>query len=126
MNSWQSAGLEGMHDIYYGTALPPHRKPLQIVHPSDRIGGPYLHCPAEKVVAVVPTHAPDRNAAFKPVDDTSRLIAGHVLDFLTHEVRRGRLPATLLPIQSGSATSPTPCSPDWTTGRSARSPRTPR
>ena len=26
VNSWQNPHLEGMHDIYYGTALPPHRK----------------------------------------------------------------------------------------------------
>ena len=31
VNSWQPAGLDGMHDIYYGTALPPHRKPIQIL-----------------------------------------------------------------------------------------------
>jgi succinyl-CoA:acetate CoA-transferase len=101
VNSWQPAELEGMHDIYYGTALPPHRKPIQIVEPSDRIGGPYLNCPAEKIVAIVPTHAPDRNTPFNPPDAQSRLIADHVLDFLSHEVRRGRLPATLLPLQSG-------------------------
>ena len=101
VNSWQPIELEGMHDIYYGTALPPHRRPIQIREPSDRIGVPYLHCPPEKIVAVVPTDAPDRNAVFKPVDGVSRLIAGHVLDFLAHEVRRGRLPATLLPVQSG-------------------------
>jgi succinyl-CoA:acetate CoA-transferase len=101
VNSWQPAELEGMHDIYYGTALPPHRLPIQLLHPSDRIGGPYLHCPPEKIVAIVPTHSPDRNAPFKPVDDDSRQIAGHVLDFLSHEVKRGRLPASLLPLQSG-------------------------
>jgi succinyl-CoA:acetate CoA-transferase len=101
VNSWQPAELEGMHDIYYGTALPPHRKPLQIVEPSDRIGVPYLHCPPEKIVAIVPTHAPDRNSAFKPIDNDSQLIAGNVLEFLTHEVKQGRLPTTLLPLQSG-------------------------
>ena len=101
VNSWQPIELEGMHDIYYGTALPPHREPLQIRHPSDRIGVPYLHCPPEKIVAVVPTHGPDRNTPFKPADDDSRLIAAHVLDFLAHEVKRGRLPPTLLPLQSG-------------------------
>jgi succinyl-CoA:acetate CoA-transferase len=101
VNSWQPAELEGMHDIYYGTALPPHRRPLQILKPSDRIGVPYLHCPAEKIIAVVPTDAPDRNAPFKPADSTSQLIAGHVLDFLSQEVRHGRLPAALLPLQSG-------------------------
>ena len=45
MNSWQPAELEGMHDIYYGTALPPDRTPIQILRPSDRIGVPYLRCP---------------------------------------------------------------------------------
>jgi succinyl-CoA:acetate CoA-transferase len=29
------------------------------------------------------------------------MIAGHLLDFLAHEVRRGRLPPALLPLQSG-------------------------
>ncbi len=101
VNSWQPTELEGMHDIYYGTALPPHRRPIEILEPSDRIGVPYLRCPPEKIVAVVATNAPDRNTPFKPADTVSEQIAGHVMDFLTGEVRRGRLPATLLPLQSG-------------------------
>ena len=101
VNSAQPIELEGMHDIYYGTALPPNRKPLEITHPSDRIGVPYLHCPPEKILAVVPTNSPDRNSPFKPPDADSKEIAGHVLDFLGHEVQKGRLPATLLPLQSG-------------------------
>lgn len=101
VNSWQPAELEGMHDIYYGTSLPPQRKPIQILQPADRIGVPYLYCPPEKIVAVVPTHSPDRNSPFKPPDRDSILIADHVLDFLTHEVKEGRLPPTLLPLQSG-------------------------
>jgi succinyl-CoA:acetate CoA-transferase len=101
VNSWQSADLEGMHDIYYGTALPPNRRPIQLVRPGDRIGEPYLRCPPEKVVAVVETDAPDRNTAFSPPDEASRRIAGHLIEFLEHEVGRGRLPAELLPIQSG-------------------------
>jgi succinyl-CoA:acetate CoA-transferase len=101
VNSWQPIEIEGMHDIYYGTALPPDRKPVEIVRPDDRIGIPYLSCPLEKIVAIVPTHAPDRNSPFKPADSASERIAGHVLEFLGHEVKRGRLPATLLPLQSG-------------------------
>ena len=46
VNSWQPAELEGMHDIYYGTALPPNRKPIQIVEPADRIGVPVPALPA--------------------------------------------------------------------------------
>jgi succinyl-CoA:acetate CoA-transferase len=101
VNSAQPLELEGMHDIYYGTALPPDRLPLQITAPGDRIGVPYLHCPPEKIIAVVPTDSPDRNSPFKAPDDDSRQIAGHVMEFLSHEVKKGRLPATLLPLQSG-------------------------
>ncbi len=101
VNSWQPAELEGMHDIYYGGALPPDRSPLGILRPSDRIGVPYLRCPPEKIVAVVLTNDPDYAAPVRPADGDSQLIAGHLLDFLSHESRRGRLPGTLLPLQSG-------------------------
>jgi succinyl-CoA:acetate CoA-transferase len=101
VNSWQSADLEGMHDVYYGTALPPNRRPIPLVHAADRIGERYLRCPPEKVVAVVETDAPDRNTGFTEPDDASIRIAGHLIEFLEHEVARGRLPANLLPLQSG-------------------------
>jgi len=101
VNRWHPAGLEGMHDIYYGTQLPPHRKPIPILGPGDRIGEPYLHVDPDKVVAVVETDLPDRNSAFSPPDETSTAIAAHILDFLDHEVKQGRLPAELLPLQSG-------------------------
>ncbi|MBD7987750.1 acetyl-CoA hydrolase/transferase family protein [Luteimonas sp. Sa2BVA3] len=101
VNSWQPAALDGMHDVYYGTALPPHRKPILLEHPDDRIGEPSLRVDPDKVVAVVETHAPDRNSAFSPPDEASRRIAGHLLDFLSHEIDRGRLTRGLLPLQSG-------------------------
>jgi len=101
VNSWQSEHLEGMHDIYYGTQLPPNRVPIPIVHPGDRIGQPTLKVDADKVVAVVETADPDRNTPFKPLDEDSKAIAGYFLDFLKNEVKQGRLPANLLPLQSG-------------------------
>ncbi len=101
VNSWQASEMEGMHDVYYGTALPPHRTPIEILHPADRIGVPYLRCDPDKIVAVVETNAADRNAPFNPPDQASKQIAGHVLEFLGHEVSKGRLPPTLLPLQSG-------------------------
>jgi len=101
VNSLQSAGLEGMHDIYYGTRLPPLRRPIPLVGPGDRIGEHYLHCDLSKVVAVVETNQPDRNSAFAAPDETSQRIAGHIIDFLQQEVKLGRLPADLLPLQSG-------------------------
>lgn len=101
VNGWQSERLEGMHDIWYGASRPPRRQPIPILAPGDRIGEPYLHCPPEKVIAVVETHAADRNSAFTPPGGESRRIAGHILEFLEHEVGRGRLPPELLPLQSG-------------------------
>src|SRR3954464_8273298 len=101
VNTSQSADLDGMHDIYYGTALPPHRVPIPITEPGDRIGRPHYLCPPEKVLAVVLTDGPDRNTPFTPADEVSHAIAGHVIEFLEHEVARRRLPSSLLPLQSG-------------------------
>ncbi|MEN9475189.1 MAG: Succinyl-CoA:coenzyme transferase, partial [Pseudomonadota bacterium] len=88
-------------DIYYGTERPPHRKPIPMTHPGDRIGEPYLHVDLSKVVAIVETDSPDRDTKFSAPDETSQRIAGHILDFLAHEVKKGRLPPELLPLQSG-------------------------
>jgi len=101
VNNWQNPLLEGMHDIYYGTQLPPNRKPIPLVKPDDRIGEPYLRVDPNKVIAVVETDSADRNSAFSTPDADSRRIAGHILEFLEHEVKMGRLPRNLLPIQSG-------------------------
>ena len=50
---------------------------------------------------MVETNAPDRNSAFAPLDDCSRQIAGHLIDFFRHEIAKGRLLPQLLPLQSG-------------------------
>ncbi len=101
VNSWQPAALEGMHDIYYGLEPPPNRKPIPLTKPGERIGSPYLHIPAEKIAGIVLTDSPDRNSAFKAPDAASKQIAGHILEFLSWEVKKGRMPANLLPLQSG-------------------------
>jgi len=101
VNTSQNPALEGMHDIYYGTELPPYRIPIPMVHPGDRIGEPYLRCDPAKVIAVVQTDLPDRSSHFTPPDETSQRIAGHIIEFLQQEVKAGRLPADLLPLQSG-------------------------
>lgn len=101
VNSSQPEALEGMHDIYYGLQPPPNRGPIPLVRPDQCIGTPYLMVPPEKVIAVVPTNSRDRNSPFKPPDNNSRRIAAHILEFLTWEVKKGRMPANLLPLQSG-------------------------
>jgi len=101
VNSWQPRDLEGFHDIYYGTRLPPYRAPIQLTHPMQRIGDPYLRVDPDKVVAVVETNAPDRNTPLSPPDADSTAMADLLVDFLRHEVARGRMPPDLLPLQSG-------------------------
>jgi succinyl-CoA:acetate CoA-transferase len=101
VNSRQPLGLEGMHDVYYGTERPPRRKPIPMIGPGDRIGVPYLHVDLDKVLAIVETNLPDRNTDFAAPDENSESIAQHILDFLGHEVKKGRLPPELLPLQSG-------------------------
>ncbi len=101
VNDWQPREYEGFHDVYYGTRRPPYRTPIELRDPLQRIGDPYLRVDPEKVVAVVRTHAPDRDNSFAPFDETSEAMAGHLIDFLRHEVRAGRLPESLLPLQAG-------------------------
>ncbi|MEX0426412.1 acetyl-CoA hydrolase/transferase family protein [Nocardioides sp. DS6] len=101
VNSWQPREFEGFHDVYYGTRLPPHRAPIQLTSPMQRIGDPYLRVDPDRVVAVVETNAPDRNSPLAPLDDHSRAMADLLVDFLRHEVRHDRMPASLLPLQSG-------------------------
>ena len=101
VNSWMNPALLGMHDVYYGTRLPPHRKPIPIIAPGDRIGETTYRCNPDKIIAIVETHAPDRNTTFTPPDEVSGAIAGHILEFFEHEVKQGRLPRNLLPLQSG-------------------------
>lgn len=87
VNSWQSLDLEGMADIFTIAALP-NRTPVPINNVGDRVGTPYIPIDLNKVVAVVETDAPDRNSPFKPIDETSKRIAGHFLDFLEGGGRR--------------------------------------
>ncbi len=101
VNSWQSLALDGMHDIYYGTERPPNRRPIPMIRASDRIGEPYFRVDPSKIVAIVETDASDRCTAFSPPDAVSQTIADHIIDFLSHEVKAGRLPENLLPLQSG-------------------------
>ena len=105
VNSWQSEHLEGMHDIYKIEKLP-NRQPIPIVKPGDRVGTTYIEIPQEKVVAVIETNAPDRNAPFKAPDEVSEKIAANFIEFLEGEVAAGRLTYDSFIMQSGVGNVP--------------------
>ena len=83
------------------TDLPPRRKPYLIMAPEDRIGTPHIPVDPEKVVAIVESDYPDQTQPNAPEDDTSKAISTNLIEFLQHEVKHGRLPDNLLPLQSG-------------------------
>lgn len=101
VNTAQNELLEGMHDIYFDVGTSPHRKAIPVTQAFDRIGSPYLECDLDKIVAIVFTNASDRNSKFADPDETSKRIAAQIIDFFSHEVKAGRLPKNLLPLQSG-------------------------
>ncbi|KAJ3813537.1 acyl-CoA carboxylate CoA-transferase [Lentinula lateritia] len=92
--------LEGLHDIN-SSFLPPHRQPYLITHPSDRIGSTAIPVDPDRVVAIIESDKPDNTGSNAPENDESRAIAKHLIEFLEKEVQEGRLPKSLLPLQSG-------------------------
>lgn len=100
VNTSQPLKLEGMHDIYIPQD-PPNREPIPIVKPGDHIGTTYIPCDPEKIKAIVITDITDKVRPLAPLDDVSRQMASNLIEFLKSEVKVGRLPENLLPLQSG-------------------------
>ncbi|BEP30182.1 acetyl-CoA hydrolase/transferase family protein [Helicovermis profundi] len=100
INTSQPMALEGVHDIYM-TEKPPKRKPIPIINPDDRIGKTYMECDLEKIVAIVESDIPDNVRPLGAIDENSKKISNHIIEFLKDEVKEGRLPENLLPLQSG-------------------------
>ncbi|PKS10932.1 hypothetical protein jhhlp_002690 [Lomentospora prolificans] len=92
--------FEGLHDITM-TDVPPHRKPYLIMGVEDRIGRTSIPIDPDKVIGIIESDYPDATSPNNPADAKSQAIAGHLIEFFEHEVSRGRLPKSLLPLQSG-------------------------
>jgi acetyl-CoA hydrolase len=92
--------FEGLHDITM-TDLPPNRKPYLIMGVEDRIGRTSIPIDPEKVVGVIESDYQDQTSPNAPADESSAAIANHLIEFFEHEVSQGRMPKSLLPIQSG-------------------------
>ncbi|KAI8177085.1 Acetyl-CoA hydrolase [Colletotrichum sp. SAR 10_77] len=92
--------FEGLHDITM-TDLPPRRKPYLIMGVEDRIGTTSIPIDPEKVVGIIESDYQDQTSPNTPEDASSQAIARHLIEFFEHEVKHGRLPKNLLPLQSG-------------------------
>jgi Acetyl-CoA hydrolase len=89
-----------MHDVII-LDNPPHRQPIGITKPSDRIGKPYMECGWDKIAGIVITDIQDGLRPLGEISEDSQKIADNIIEFLNGEVKAGRLSDTLLPIQSG-------------------------
>jgi succinyl-CoA:acetate CoA-transferase len=100
VNVTQPLELEGMHDVYVPLD-PPHRLPVPITKVDDRVGTPYIVCDPAKIVAIVPCDIPDFVRPLAAIDDDAKAMSAHLIEFFQSEIKLGRLPKNLLPLQSG-------------------------
>lgn len=92
--------FEGLHDIDM-PLNPPFRQPYPYTTPDQKCGVISVAVDPSKVVAIVESTVKDAVPANTPSDQMSKNIAGHLVEFLRNEVRLGRLPENLHPLQSG-------------------------
>lgn len=100
VNVTQPLELEGMHDVYVPLD-PPHRLPVPLVKVNDRIGTPYIPCTPDKIKFIVPCDIKDHTRPFGEIDEDSKKMSHYFVDFLQQEIKAGRMPKNLLPLQSG-------------------------
>ncbi len=100
LNSAHSKNMIGMHDVYEPLD-PPYRKEIPIYKPSDRIGETFVQVDPAKIAGIVETNMPDEARSFTAPDPITEQIGQNVADFLVHDVERGIIPSTFLPLQSG-------------------------
>ena len=100
VNTSQPLELEGMHDVYIPMD-PPHRLPIPVVSVCDRIGTTYIPCGMDKIKYIVPCDIKDDVRPFGDIDDDSRRMSELTIEFFKNEIKAGRMPKNLLPLQSG-------------------------
>ena len=99
-NTFHSPDAKYLHDVCE-LQDPPHRQAIPIINVSDRIGKPYVEIDASKIVGVVECHIPDEARAFKDLDPVTEQIGNNVAEFLVSDMKRGIIPPSFLPLQSG-------------------------
>ena len=100
LNAAHSKNAMGLHDVYEPLD-PPYRREIPIFKPSDRIGQPYIQVDPKKIVGIVETNWPDEARGFADPDPLTDKIGQNVADFLAADMKRGIIPSTFLPLQSG-------------------------
>lgn len=100
LNAAHSKAGMGLHDVYEPLD-PPYRREIPIYKVNDRIGKPYVQVDPKKIVGVVETNWPDEARSFTAADPVTDKIGERVAEFLVSDMKRGIIPSTFLPLQSG-------------------------
>lgn len=100
LNSAHSKNMIGMHDVYQPLD-PPLRREIPIFKANDRIGVPYVQADPRKIVGIVETNMKDEARDFTAPDPITDQIGINVANFLVADMKRGIIPASFLPLQSG-------------------------
>lgn len=99
LNRWHPKELRGIHDLME-LQDPPHRLEIPITNVKSRIGKEYIETDPSKIF-VVETNVPNDGGCFAPVDEITSKIGENAAAFLVKEMKRGTIPGSFLPIQSG-------------------------
>lgn len=65
------------------------------------MGEPVVRFDPDKVIAIVESTYPDNGRPLTDPGPIEQGIANHIVEFLENEVKQGRVPENLLPLQSG-------------------------
>jgi acyl-CoA hydrolase len=100
LNRYHPPFLRGVHDIYEPDD-PPQRSDIPVCSSlSDRIGQPVIQVDPAKILGVVETNLPDETGAL-PTSARDGQDRRNVAEFLAAEIKRGLIPTSFLPVQSG-------------------------
>lgn len=100
LNRYHKPILRELHDIYLPNDYP-HRGPINIRRPWDRIGSKTLKVNPAKIVGIVETNLPDGVKPFKEGTAVTEAIGRNIVHFFEEEYVSGRIPQEFPPIQSG-------------------------
>lgn len=100
LNTFHHPGARYLHDEYECMEYP-HRQPIPLTSVGGRIGTQFLEIEPQKIAGVVESCIPEESRTFKPSTPETDAIGRHVVDFFLSDMREGRIPKCMFPIQSG-------------------------
>lgn len=99
INTRYGESFIGLHDVYVPD-LTPGAMPIPIRRVNDRAGQPFVQINTDKIVAIVFSDEYDEVKPFTSPDRIAQTIAGHILEFIEWERKKGKLQKELA-YQSG-------------------------